>query len=161
MFAVFFTSETMEIPGVENHSIHVFASEKAADQFILDGLVKAGRITEYDGWYYVNNIRCGCPADAILDAQSAFGPSEYFHAYPVVDHCDMTPRVETIEEVERLEQEVSEAADALVKKYEKLKADHDDLVARYNVTLKLLTLSCTADRMMKLLVKAGFKSESD
>jgi len=96
MYAVFFMSDTMTIDGVEDQSIHVFDDHEAADKFIFEGLVKAGRIDVTDGLITVDGESYEHEIDAIDAAQMQFGFTEYFHSYPVVDQ-----RGETVAPVSR------------------------------------------------------------
>lgn len=87
MYGVFFLSETMELPGVEDGSIHLFADEEAATQFIFQHLVDAGFIT-LDGECKVDGEVYDSIQDAIDAVQMAFGLTEFFHVYAVTNHCE-------------------------------------------------------------------------
>jgi hypothetical protein len=75
MHGVFFMSETIDLPDLEDQTILLFESEEAATDFIFRKLVEAGRITSIEGK----------KDDAIWEAQQDFGGLEFFHAYKVDD----------------------------------------------------------------------------
>lgn len=77
----------MDFPGVEDGSIHLFADEHAANQFVFEHLVAAGFIT-MDGETKVDGEPCDSIHDAIDAVQMAFGLTEFFHVYAVTNHCD-------------------------------------------------------------------------
>ena len=85
-YAVFFMSERIRVPGLEDCSIHAFDSLEAAEQFIADKLVEAAEFTRneaglltWDGEVYES------VSDAIDDWHESADPLEFFHAYPLFD----------------------------------------------------------------------------
>ena len=87
MYGVFFMSEVMELAGIEDQSIHLFADETAATQFVFDKLVDAGFI-KMDGTVTVDGEACDSIHEAIDAVQMGFGITEFFHVYAVTNHCD-------------------------------------------------------------------------
>ena len=88
MHAVFFMSESMEFPGIEDGQIHLFADEHDAQKFVFDTLVAAGFIEVRDGQWAVDGVAVETMAAGIEEVQSGFSLLEYFHVYPVVNHCE-------------------------------------------------------------------------
>ena len=88
MYAVFFMSESMEFPGVEDGQIHLFADEHDAQKFVFDTLVAAGFIEVLDGKWAVDGVTVETMAAGIEQVQSSFSLLEFFHVYPAVNHCE-------------------------------------------------------------------------
>jgi len=88
VYAVFFMSESMEFPGIEDGQIHLFADEHDAQKFVFDTLVAAGFIEVRDGEWSVGGVAVETMAAGIDEVHEGFDLLEFFHVYPVVNHCE-------------------------------------------------------------------------
>lgn len=84
MHALFFMSDSLQLEGVENRSIHIFESEEAADQWLFEKLIEAEVVdlagNLYEGVYYET-------IDDLLDAvRDRHGSLEFMDVFPAVDH---------------------------------------------------------------------------
>jgi hypothetical protein len=90
MYAVFFMAETFGLPDAEDQTIHVFESEEAAEAWVFEQLVRAGRIQEIAGGYAVGSDVCDTKAEAVESVRDSFMGLEFLHVYKAVDHRVVT-----------------------------------------------------------------------
>lgn len=86
MYAVFFMSETLDIPGIEDQTIHVFDDKRSANEFIFEKLVEIRHIVLDGSGYVVDGERFDNQKEAVMAVQDTFGSIEFFHAYEAVEH---------------------------------------------------------------------------
>lgn len=86
MVGVFFFSETIDIPDVEDGSVYVFEDCESATQFIFDKLVVAGFIEKEGADIRVDGESFSTVAEAVEAVQQSFDSSEFFHVYDAFDY---------------------------------------------------------------------------
>lgn len=87
--AVFFMSETCDIPGVDDQTIHIFDDDQSAREFVLRKMIEARLIhlmTHSPPTYCVDGALYEDPRDAVNHVTDSFSTLEFFHVYPAFDH---------------------------------------------------------------------------
>lgn len=92
MYAVFFMSETLELPGVEDQHVYLFDTQDEADGWIVNRLIDGGYLEcgANGTWRiadkFIEQPHCvlyDTAADAVSAMRSMLFDAEFLHVYPV------------------------------------------------------------------------------
>lgn len=86
MHAVFFMSPLERGFGMSDQTIHVFPSNRSAENFVFEKMRKAKLIEVVNGKFLVYGRTFEAKSVAIEYVQWHFEPMEFFHVYKVIDH---------------------------------------------------------------------------
>jgi len=90
MVGLFFMSQTTRfarvLAGDEDPSIHIFESEEAANEWLLEKLIAAEVVDGRGLGYWFEGLHFDTPEELLEAIRNDLEDQEFMHIYPAVDH---------------------------------------------------------------------------